>query len=94
MSFVDVFVGNYTIIDFDLYDLWLRGLSGLLMLTHCLHYQSKKSGIFFTSPTFYTFYEVYKYCTNPSIKMIDSKIYRKFPKYSDTQKICCNHSKI
>ena len=20
--------------------------------------------------------------------------YRKFPKYSDTQKICCNHSKI
>lgn len=27
MSFVDVFVGNYTIIDFDLYDLWLRGLS-------------------------------------------------------------------
>ena len=21
-------------------------------------------------------------------------IYRKFPKYSDTQKICCNHSKI
>lgn len=27
MSFVDVFVGNFTIIDFDLYDLWLRGLS-------------------------------------------------------------------
>ena len=22
------------------------------------------------------------------------KIYRRFPKYSDTQKICCNHSKI
>ena len=22
------------------------------------------------------------------------KQYRKFPKYSDTQKICCNHSKI
>ena len=21
-------------------------------------------------------------------------VYRKFPKYSDTQKICCNHSKI
>ena len=21
-------------------------------------------------------------------------MYRKFPKYSDTQKICCNHSKI
>ena len=32
MSFVDVFVGNYTIIDFDLYELWLRGLSGKLML--------------------------------------------------------------
>ena len=36
MSFVDVFVGNYTIIDFDLYDLWLRGLSGKLMLTSFL----------------------------------------------------------
>ena len=23
-----------------------------------------------------------------------NKLYRKFPKYSDTQKICCNHSKI
>ena len=22
------------------------------------------------------------------------KAYRKFPKYSDTQKICCNHSKV
>jgi len=28
MSFVDVFVGNYIIIDFELYDLWLNGLSG------------------------------------------------------------------
>ena len=27
-----------------------------------------------------------------SIKL--NLIYRKFPKYSDTQKICCNHSKI
>ena len=23
-----------------------------------------------------------------------NSVYRKFPKYSDTQKICCNHSKI
>ena len=25
---------------------------------------------------------------------LQKKIYRKFPKHSDTQKICCNHSKI
>ena len=24
----------------------------------------------------------------------DNLVYRKFPKYSDTQKICCYHSKI
>ena len=23
-----------------------------------------------------------------------TKVYRKFPKYSDTQNICCNHSKM
>ena len=25
--------------------------------------------------------------------LLHTKTYRKFPKYSDTQKICCNHSK-
>ena len=28
------------------------------------------------------------------ISVIVSGAYRNFPKYSDTQKICCNHSKI
>ena len=28
------------------------------------------------------------------ISMYSFTIYRKFPKYSDTQKVCCNHSKI
>lgn len=28
MATLDVFVGNFTIIDFELYDLWLNGLSG------------------------------------------------------------------
>jgi len=28
-SMVDVFVGNYTVIDTDLYDLWLYGYTGL-----------------------------------------------------------------
>ena len=34
--------------------------------------------------------------TDFQILLCDSQkmIYRKFPKYSDTQKICCNHSKI
>ncbi|KAH3826890.1 acidic fibroblast growth factor intracellular-binding protein-like [Dreissena polymorpha] len=27
MSYVDVFVGNFIVIDFELYDLWLKGLS-------------------------------------------------------------------
>ena len=28
------------------------------------------------------------------INKLQLQAYRKFPKYSDTQKICCNHSKI
>ena len=28
------------------------------------------------------------------VKILEKIEYRKFPKYSDTQKICCNHSKI
>jgi len=28
MSYVDVFVGNYIVIDFELFDLWLSGHSG------------------------------------------------------------------
>ena len=29
-----------------------------------------------------------------SMYMISTFVYRKFPKYSDTQKICCDHSKM
>ena len=28
------------------------------------------------------------------LKLVGQPSYRKFPKYSDTQNICCNHSKI
>ena len=33
-----------------------------------------------------------KYTTKNLLSI--SQYYRKFPKYSDTQKICCNHSEI
>ena len=32
MTAVDVFVGNYTLIDFELYDLWLNGYTGKLVV--------------------------------------------------------------
>lgn len=32
MIVVDVFVGNYILIDFELYGLWLNGYSGEFML--------------------------------------------------------------
>ena len=32
-------------------------------------------------------------CVQESIQAMNQQ-YRKFPKYSDTQNICCNHSKI
>ena len=35
MATVDVFVGNFTVIDTDLYELWLSGFSGLLFI-HCI----------------------------------------------------------
>ena len=32
MTAVDVFVGNYTLIDFELYDLWLNGYTGKMVV--------------------------------------------------------------
>ena len=74
----------------DPWPLWMAGHAQLkFVMTECSKTQICLAGLMYVSSLLYCIGLLLN-----SIPLFFQSTYHKFPKYLDTQKLCCNHSKI